>query len=1590
MHSQRRRHRVQSRVHAWFAAFAAGLVVLAADRSGAGTTQRHTYRFDTSRVSVTDAGSRIAVQGDALPSTWEAGRPELPYDIVTFLVPMGSRLVSVRAQATQEVTLATGTRLRPAAAIVDDAGRPKSPPQPRAAPRGAGAASATTPLAEFAGTGALHGYQLLSLRVYPVRYDEATGTVTAARGIELELDLESGGAIPLQRQRYSPAIETRAQRMLAGLVANPEDIAPYDRRLGVRVEKSAIGGFQPTDAPSLEGSDVEYVIVTTDALAATWQTYADWKTRRGIPTVVRTVSWIEANYRRGADVQETIRTFVKDAYAKWAVQYVLLAGDTDTLPARYGFSTFGVEFDLPSDAYFACLDGNWNLDGDNLWGEPALGEMAPGDSTDLYAEVFVGRLTAKTPSEASALIAKLMAYENPTQTQYQSKMLLLGEVLFPVDWQQGNPINLDGAGFCEEMAGFTPACVTKTRLYENHTAFTNAAPLSRAASIAEMSAGHGFVNHIGHGYRYSMSLGDASLVNGLLADLTNVDQQFILYMLNCTASAFDFPCLGEAFLEATGGAVAVLGASRSAYAIPSRNYNRGFVEAVYQLGYAQIGPAFVQSRLAYTSNAWLDTGDHYTHLIYALLGDPEMVMHTCTLGTTAATYPASIGRGLVNVTVHVTVDGAAREGALVCLQKGTEEYEFGITNAAGDITLPFRGETNGTVQVTVSGQNMTTHLGTLTVSGTGPYVRVQSVTVDDNSSGNSNGNSDGVIDAGERIELTTVLHNSGSSSSGTLSGRLRILASPVTIHDSTYSASSISAGNTATSTNQVNFTIPATVADGSVYPLRFVSTGNAQWHDTVNKVVHAPNMQLTLLDVLDPAPDGNEDGIIQAGEIFELVAYFKNFGSGAADGLGATLTSADPDVTIFNGAVTIGRANAMQELTAPTRFRLRETALQENTLTLTLTDNRGRMRVWPLTLREPAVPASPVLDASPGNGIVLVAWLPSFDPDLAGYHVYRATAAGGPWTRTTVDRTARIAYFRDTGLAPSTRYYYRVTALDTAGNESAPSGTTTINTNPAQLAGWPINLGASSSCPVAVGDITGDGSKEIVAGNDHLYAWNWNGSELRDDDDNPQTWGLFADEVQTVTGAVALTQLDATPGYEIFALSWEDSNKAWVVRGDGSMMPGWPRRPDPTSTQKGYWSSASAADVDGDGRPELFASAKNGNLYAWRWDGTPLGATDAFKSNLGLTSRSSPSFASVDWDPQPEIIFAGPDGVLNVWNADGSNVGSFPKTPGGFCYSNTAVGDIDRNGIQDIVVVTHGGAINVYNSKTGNQLPGWPQPYSLRATPIQPSPALADFDFDGYLEIVVANNDFNVSQSGVRVYDHLGVLRPGWPQLVGGFSSESSPIVADLSGDGVPDILFGNEGGLLYGWDRDGNAIDGFPLSVGDFIRSTPTADDVDGDGDIDLVLAGWDRNVYIWDSPVPYVRAAAQWPTLKHDVERTGSYDYRPRMPTDADPAPVVARVPRVAFLDQNVPNPFNPVTSIAYGVPAQDGRATVDVGIDIFDAGGRLVRRLVRGPQAPGTYKALWDGRDDGGRRVHSGIYFYRLRAAGTTVARKMLLLQ
>lgn len=102
---------------------------------------------------------------------------------------------------------------------------------------------------------------------------------------------------------------------------------------------------------------------------------------------------------------------------------------------------------------------------------------------------------------------------------------------------------------------------------------------------------------------------------------------------------------------------------------------------------------------------------------------------------------------------------------------------------------------------------------------------------------------------------------------------------------------------------------------------------------------------------------------------------------------------------------------------------------------------------------------------------------------------------------------------------------------------------------------------------------------------------------------------------------------------------------------------------------------------------------------------------------------------------------------------------------------------------------------------------------------------------------------------------------------------------------------------------------------------------------------------------------------------------------------------LPQTYALGQNYPNPFNPGTKIEFLLPE-----AASITLKVYDILGREVRVLLEGAYAPSStvpYRATWDGTDDAGRRLSSGVYFYRLEAKGAsgtsfTKVRKMMLLR
>ena len=99
----------------------------------------------------------------------------------------------------------------------------------------------------------------------------------------------------------------------------------------------------------------------------------------------------------------------------------------------------------------------------------------------------------------------------------------------------------------------------------------------------------------------------------------------------------------------------------------------------------------------------------------------------------------------------------------------------------------------------------------------------------------------------------------------------------------------------------------------------------------------------------------------------------------------------------------------------------------------------------------------------------------------------------------------------------------------------------------------------------------------------------------------------------------------------------------------------------------------------------------------------------------------------------------------------------------------------------------------------------------------------------------------------------------------------------------------------------------------------------------------------------------------------------------------PISSNIPEKFSLYQNYPNPFNPNTTIRYDIVN-----STHVSLFVYDITGKLVRTIVNEVQATGERAIVWDGRNDNGETMGSGIYFYELTAGELKETKKMILVK
>ena len=1360
---------------------------------------------------------------------------------------------------------------------------------------------------------------------------------------------------------------------------------PAMASLGPRAPRAApdpshAAPFAPAQLPSATGSPVDCVILAPDSLADVFQELADYQTRVGIPTVVRPISLIRAADPRSNDLPQAIRSFLRAARDSWGVRWVILAGDHEAIPLRTVEVAFSVTEEIASDAYYADLDGTWDGNGNGIYGEVA-------DSLDMDPDLAVGRLSATTRAEARVLIDKTLRYAVQPRLPALERHLTLAEVLFPTTWEPGQLVQVDGAVQGESLRVRTPGCATMDRLYENHTAYPGTAPLSAASALAALSRGYGIVNHIGHGSRSQISVGSERLSLTDLSSLGNGDSLYLWIGQNCASAAVDYDCVAERIVgQPSGGAFAYIGATRDAWPGVSQALGQACYERFFSGRSVTLGEVVEEARASLLPRARTETQERWGYFETVLLGAPTIPVWRCQPPALAVSRPATVPLDAAGFAVNVSDGGAPVESALVVAWKAPDDYRAVFTDASGIAPIPFHPATPGPFSLAVTRSGHLPYLDSLTVVAApgAPHFAAAVTGVSDAASGNG----DGAADAGEAFSLTGTISNGGDvAASGAVTLLLEATTSGLTVEKGLAVLPVLGAGASTSLPDSLRIRANATPNGTRTEQIRIVLSDGVRADTTEIPVQLVAASLLLASGAFSDAAGGDGDGILEPGETAQFTWEIGNEGAGAARGVTVALVNPAPGTTIVDPSAAVGDIGPGGTAGTPAPG-LRVTAGGVATgrlFDLEISDAYGHTWTWPVDAVAPPVPTGLRVEAS-GIDRITIAWTAPAGAGIAGYRIHRAPDDGSPLDALALP-VRRSARFESSGLAPLTRYRFAVSTVDSGGMESPLSAVFVASTTPPVATGWPLATGQSTSSSIALGDLDGDGRPELVVGSEYLYVLRSDGTEWHDGDGVPATTGIFSTALHYIPSSPAIADLDFDGTPEIIAASWNDSLVA-VFGADGAIRPGWPRKGEAP-----FWSSPAVGDIDNDGELEIVIGSNASRLYAWNADGTEVRDGDGNPATQGVfmvplgNVISSPAIADLDHDSRREILFGTSAGRLYVLHAAPYDTAWIFQAPAGALSSSPAVGDIIPGGGLEVVIASSADSVYVLTS-TGARAPGWPR--HLELTPGNgrvPSPALAPLRrhlADPSLCVIVAG-----WAGQVVAWDPQGNVLPGWSSVQLGAPTEASPTAADLDGDGAIEVLIGSEDRRLHAFRADGSAMSGFPIETGAEVRGSAATWDLDGDGSVEIAVAGWDRDIHVWRYAGSFDAASMSWPMFRHDNWRTGLSSFPVLTAVRQDPVPPAPEAPppaRPALL-QNRPNPFNPVTVIGLTVPGPGPR---EVALRVFDVRGRLVATLLSGRLDPGYHDVRWDGRDDRGAPVSSGIYFYRAEIDGTVLTRRMALLK
>ncbi|MGF3554361.1 MAG: C25 family cysteine peptidase [Thermoplasmatota archaeon] len=537
------------------------------------------YFFETPKVS------SVVIDGDfynlvAMPEVscgGNIGSPSLPQKESYILLPLKSEITDIEVIPGEKVFIGSGFYIEP---VCEPFPIIKSSSNKKLTINTSVYNSRNVypeELFNIIGTYSFRGYNILVLLLNPVQYIPLTGELFYFKNLKVKIKTVENNIIsPMYRGLFSDKI------MVIKKVDNPFIILKED-----------------FEASSSENYDM--LIITTEELKNGFEPLKSAHDANGVKTIIKTLSDIKLLPSKVTP--EDIRDYIRNFYKKYGIQYVLIGGDADVVPAKQLWVQAwpgGDNTEMPSDLYYGCLDGTFNYDDDDFWGEPNDGDN--GKDVDLFAEVYVGRACVGDISEVNIFVNKTLYYLN-NGGYLDGKVLMVGEYLWsnPDTWGDDYMEELiDGSNAnAYTTVGIPSSVYNIDRLYEKNWPDNNW-PVSEL--ITRINNGVRIINHLGHAsYGYCMKMYNEDVY--LLVN----PEPFFVYSQGCMAGGFDDPnnydCIAEYLTVKTEyAAFAAIMNARYGWGVVggtdggSQRYHRQFWDAVFGEGITELGKANQDSK----------------------------------------------------------------------------------------------------------------------------------------------------------------------------------------------------------------------------------------------------------------------------------------------------------------------------------------------------------------------------------------------------------------------------------------------------------------------------------------------------------------------------------------------------------------------------------------------------------------------------------------------------------------------------------------------------------------------------------------------------------------------------------------------------------------------------------------------------------------------------------------------------------------------------------------------------------------------------------------------------------------------------------